>query len=109
MGDCSGQSASAEDTRERRGKRPQDRVAEGQCRKIGEDRGDQRFEVELAGGDKLPKGVLSRGEGRGERLAKSFAPVHRALGIISEGFRDLRPAGRSLLGRDFCSAPGHSC
>ena len=89
----------AERAGQRVGDRPEDEAPRRELREIGEQRGDEVAEVQLAGLHELADGVLGRLEGADEALADIAADLARLAGVVRQRRRDRLPAGDGGLGR----------
>ena len=73
-------------------------MAARQLGEIGEQRGDEIAEVQLAGLHELADGVLGRLEGADEALADIAADLARLAGVVRQRRRDRLPAGDGRRG-----------
>ena len=76
--------APAEHAGERIGDRPEDEPPRRELGEIGQQRGDEIAEVQLAGLDELAHGVLGRLEGADEALADVATDVAGLAGVVGE-------------------------
>lgn len=101
----------AERAGERIGDRPEDEPPRRQLGEIGQQRGDQTAEIQLAGLDELADGILSRLKRANQRLADIAADIPGLAGIVAERCGDRLPAGDGGFGVGFGgsgSSPGRS-
>ena len=91
---------------ERVGDRPEDEPPRRELGEIGEQRGDEIAEVQLAGLHELADRVLSRLEGADEALADIAADLARLAGVVRQRRRDRLPAGDGGLGVGLCCGSG---
>jgi hypothetical protein len=93
---------------ERIGDRPEDEPPRRQLGEIGQQRGDEIAEVQLAGLHELADRVLGRLEGADEALADVATDVAGLAGVVGQRRRDRLPAGDGGLGRGLCRSGSSS-
>ncbi len=79
--------------------RPEDEPPRRELGEVGQQRGDEVAEVQLAGLHEVAHGRLGGLEGADEALADVAADLTRLAGIVGECRRDRLPAGDGGLGR----------